>query len=149
MIEFRKVAFTLPVYVIGMVVASAMFNTANLGLPGTTSSVLLGAFTVAAVALFVVAGRRMFRERRVIEASGERWMVAFWVGGAAGAGVQSIVVHALSLALHTHSVWLMVPAAILGWLAGLGVMLWIASRGSASALGKLAEEWTTNARDAG
>ena len=129
MIDFRKVAVTLPVYVIGVVVVSAMFNTANLGLPGTTSSVLLGAFTAAAVALVVFASRRMFRERRVIEASGERWMVAFWVGGAAAAGVQSMVVHALSLALHTHSVWLMVPAAILGWLAMLGAILWIVSRG--------------------
>ena len=129
MTDFRKVAVLLPFYVVGLVVVSAMFNTANLGLPGTASSVLLGAFTVAAVALFVVAGRRMFRERRIIEASGERWMVAFWVGGAAGAGVQSIVVHALSLALHTHSVWLMVPAAILGYLATLSVMQWIVSRG--------------------
>lgn len=131
MIDFRRAAIYLPVYVAVMMILDVFFNSPAMGRPGELPLWLLFAFIAMAIAVFVIVGRYLFqRNRKAIPASTERAMLAILAGAVVSGMANNVLAGVVTLLLHTRSLWVMIPIYILTYLVFFAVAQWVLSRGA-------------------
>ena len=105
-IDFRRAALFLPVYVVLMLILDALFNSPAMGLTGALPIWLLVAFIAMAVAVFLIVGRYLFeRNRKAVPANTERAMFAVLAGVVVSGIANDVLAGAASLVLHTRSIY--------------------------------------------
>ncbi len=131
MIDSRRAALFMPLYVALMLALDGFFSSAAMGAPGELPIWLLVAFIAMAIAVFVIVGRYLFSERRhPITASRKRGYLAILAGVVVSGITNDFLAALASLTLHTRSIWVMVPIYTLTYLVLLTVTLWVLNRGN-------------------
>jgi hypothetical protein len=131
-INLRRAALLLPVYVGLMIGADVFFNSAGLNTTGELPLWLYVAFTVMALAVFVIVTWYLTQKvRDKIPVQRERayagFLIALMISGFIDDGLKGLV----SLLFHFRSIWIMVPVYILSYVVLLTVLALIVKKSAA------------------
>lgn len=128
-INMRRVVLLLPVYVALMIGVDSLFNSAGLTTKNNLPWWLIIAFTVMAIAVFLIVGGFLVQKARgKVPANRERayigFLVALVISGFVDDGLKGLT----WLLFGSRSIWLSIPLYILSYVVLLAVLVFILNR---------------------
>lgn len=123
-INMRRAALFLPVYVVLMLSTDAFFKKAGLNAKGDLPLWLIVAFTITALSVFLIVAWFVTQKARgKIPVKRERvymgFLVALIVSGFVDDGLRGLA----WIFFHSKSIWIMIPMYILSYVALLAVLV--------------------------
>jgi predicted permease len=125
-IDMRRAVLLLPIYVALMVGVDALFNSAGLNTRNDLPLWLVIAFTIMALAVFVIVAWFLVQKvRGKVPVKRERayagFLIALVISGFVDDGLKGLT----SLLFHSRSIWISIPVYILSYVVLLAVGVYV------------------------
>lgn len=132
----RLAALLLPVYVALMVGADTFFNSAGLNTSTDLPLWLIVAFTVMALAVFLIVAWFVTQKARgKVPVKRERFYMGILIALIVSSFIDDGLKGLASLLFHTRSIWIMIPMYILSYVALLAVLAVVLNKMTAKSEG--------------
>ncbi|EID17853.1 hypothetical protein [Mycobacterium xenopi] len=123
-INMRRAAILLPVYVVLMAAADSIFNSASFQTKNNLPWWLIIGFIVVALAVFVIVAWFLTqRARGIVPVQRERvyigFLIALVISGFVDDGLRGLT----SLVLHSRSIWISIPLYIISYVVLLTLLV--------------------------